>query len=541
MLIKITVDDFILDPNYQGLWTMTLIMLALLIVESLLRYSFIYSTNWLGQTIIKNLRVRVFRHITSLRMKYFDNTPIGTAITRSISDVETINDMFAQGIISMIADVLTILVIVGVMLSVSVPLTLVSLSTLPIMIWATYIFQKNVKAAFEIVRKKVAELNAFAQEHITGMKVVQIFTAEEREKKKFEKINNEHKKAYIKSIWYYSIFFPVIEIVSASAIALMIWYGARGILVGTVEGPGTLLAFILFINMIFRPMRMLADRFNTIQMGLVAANRVFNLLDTKTFIDNEGNGNADHLEGKVDFKNVWFAYNDEDWVLRNVSFNVEPGETLAIVGATGAGKSSVINILSRFYPFNKGELLVDGMDVRDYKLESLRSNIGLVLQDVFLFSGSIMDNITLSDSRISKEDVIEASKLVGAHEFIMKLPGDYDYNVMERGATLSMGQRQLISFIRTLVYDPRILVLDEATSSIDTESEIMIQNAIEKMIVDRTSVVIAHRLSTIQHANKILVLDKGEVMEIGSHDTLMAKGGYYKKLYEMQFSSRETA
>lgn len=533
-LIQLTIDDYILNYNYNGLLWMSIFLVAQLFVESIARYYFSYITSWLGQSVIKNLRVRVFSHIISLKLQFFDRTPIGTATTRTINDVETINDIFSEGIITIIADLLTILTIIGVMFYVDWRLTLVSLSTFPILLYATYVFKEKIKSSFQDVRNQVARMNAFLQEHITGMRVIQIFTAEEKEFEKFRHINEEHKRANIDSIWYFSIFFPLVEVVLASALGLLVWYGAIRV-VQYETTIGTLISFILLLNMLFRPLRMLADKFNTLQMGIVASERVFKLLEQEDRIENTGTIPAENIIGEIEFKNVWLAYVKDVFVLKNVRFKVEPGKTLAIVGATGSGKTSIINTLNRFYEINEGEIAVDGVNIHNYDVYSLRSKIGMVLQDVFLFSGSIMENITLRNDHISREKVIAAAKLVGAHDFIMRLPGQYDYNVMERGATLSMGQRQLISFIRALVFAPKILILDEATSSIDTESEQLIQAAIEKLVSGRTSIIIAHRLSTIQKADAIMVLDHGEIKEMGTHDELLAHDGYYKKLYEMQF------
>jgi len=505
-------------------------------VETVARYYFSYSTSWLGQSVIKNLRVRVFQHVISLKLQFFDRTPIGTATTRTINDVETINDIFSEGIITIIADLLTIITIIGVMLYTDWRLTLVSLSTFPILLYATYVFKEKIKSSFQDVRNQVARMNAFLQEHISGMRVIQIFTAEKIEMEKFKKINEEHKRANVESIWYFSIFFPLVEVVLASALGLMVWYGAIRI-VQYEASLGVMISFILLLNMLFRPLRMLADKFNTLQMGIVASERVFKLLEREDKIENTGMKKAEHLRGEVEYKNVWFAYVEDLFVLKNISFKLQPGKTMAIVGATGSGKTSIVNTLNRFYEISKGHVYIDGTDLKEYDVFSLRSQIGMVLQDVFLFSGSIMDNITLRNDHISREKVIAASKLVGAHDFIMRLPGQYDYNVMERGATLSMGQRQLISFIRALVFDPKILILDEATSSIDTESEQLIQHAIETLVQGRTSIIIAHRLSTIQKADVILVLDHGEIKEMGTHDELLLHDGYYKKLHEMQFKT----
>jgi len=539
MLIRITVDDYILpaDDGLIGpLLHMTILLIALLLLESFMRYSFIFLTNWLGQTVIRNLRVKVFEHIVNLRLRFFDRTPIGTSTTRTINDVETINDIFSQGIITIVADLLTIFAIIGVMLYQNWQLTLVSLSVFPLLIVATWFFKEGVKKTYHNVRNALARMNAFLQEHISGMKVVQIFGAEEREFGKFRKINEQYRKANIKAIWYYSIFFPVVEILTAAAVGLVVWYGANQA-IRELSSIGTLIAFFMYLNMLFRPVRMLADKFNVLQMGLVAADRVFRILDKKDSPPNEGTVCKERLRGDIRFEHVWFSYDDENYVLRDINFEMKQGETLAIVGATGSGKSSTISVLNRFYDIQKGHIYIDGIDQREYELHNLRSHIGLVLQDVFLFSGSIFENITLRNRNMSREEVIEAAKLCGIHDFIMRLPGNYDFNVQERGGTLSMGQRQLIAFVRTLVYNPSILVLDEATSSIDRESEELIQHAIETLVSNRTSIIIAHRLSTIRHANKILVYDKGRIVEQGSHEALYALGGHYRKLHDMQFKT----
>ncbi|MBX7140079.1 MAG: ABC transporter ATP-binding protein/permease [Chitinophagales bacterium] len=538
MLIQITVDRYIMAGDWNMLVTMTAAMMILLLIQGALSYNFTYNTNRLGQSIVRDLRTRVYQHVLGLNLRYFDRTPIGTSVTRTINDVEAINDIFAEGVITILSDLLTLIAVLTMMFYSSWQLTLVTLSVLPILLIAAYIFKEGVRKSFTEVRNQVARLNAFLQEHITGMTVVQVFNAEEREMKKFMAINRDHRTANVRGIWYYSIFFPVVEIISAMALGLLVWYGA-GEAIRERASVGTIISFIMYINLMFRPIRMLADKFNTLQMGMVASERVFKLLDNDDKMPNEGMTTADHIKGDLAFENVSFAYDEKNFVLKNVSFEVNAGETLAIVGATGAGKTSIINLLSRFYEIQEGAIKLDGINIRDYELSALRSRIGLVLQDVFLFSGSIMDNITLRNPAITKEQVHQAAELCGIAEWIERLPDQYNHNVMERGATLSIGQRQLISFVRALVYDPRILILDEATSSIDTESEQLIQQAIEKLITGRTSIIIAHRLSTIQHANKILVLDKGEVKEMGSHDELLAIDGHYKNLYELQFRKKE--
>ena len=539
-IIKIMVDDYIFKFDIPGLTNMALLLMAILMVDVALRYVFIYSTSWLGQSVIKDLRVRMFNHISSLRLSYFDTTPIGTSTTRTINDIETINTVFSQGAITIIADLFTVFAVLTVMLVTSWKLTLVCLTTLPFLMIATYIFKEKVKISYQKVRKQITLMNAFLQERITGMRIVQIFNAEEKELDKFKTINRKYTQANLDAILYYAIFFPVVEIISAAALGLLVWWGARGVIGGEVT-TGTFIAFPIYLSMLFRPIRMLADRFNTLQMGLVAAERVFNLLDENDIIENKGTIENETIKGDIKFENVSFAYNNIDYVLRDLNFKINSGETLAICGSTGSGKTTIINILNRFYDIQKGRILIDGVDITDYELFNFRKKIAIVLQDVFLFSGSVMENITLRDDRISEEEVIEAAKLIGAHEFIERLPGGYNYQVMERGATLSMGQRQLISFVRALVFNPEILILDEATSSIDPESESVIQYAIEKLIDKRTSIIIAHRLSTIRHADNIMVLDKGKIAEFGSHDALLEiEDGHYKELYEMQFMQLES-
>lgn len=549
ILVQYTVDHFILHPDKEGLFRMTLLMIGLLLLQSVVHYFHSYVTNWLGQVIIKDLRVKLFNHISRLRLKYFDHTPIGTLVTRTISDLETIADIFSEGLIVIFGDLLQLIVIIIVMFFIDWRLTLISLSTIPFLLLATRVFQQGIKEAFREVRTQVAALNTFVQEHITGMNIVQIFNREEEEQKRFETINRKHMKAHIKSVWYYSIFFPVVELLTATSIGLLVWWGSKGTIQGDVS-LGNVIAFIMYINLLFRPIRELADKFNTLQMGMVSSERVFKVLDTQEFIPDQGTIEAKDLRGKIEFRNIWFSYTDHapqnafgtvnnhdpEWILKNISFRVNPGETLALVGATGAGKSSIINLVGRLYDYQKGEIFIDDVDIREYSLDSIRRKIAIVLQDVFLFSDTIANNISLRDHSISMEQIVEAAKVVGAHRFIEKLPGQYNFNVMERGAMLSVGQRQLISFIRAYVFNPRILILDEATSSIDSESEELIQEATRQLTKNRTSIVIAHRLSTIQNANKIIVMDKGEIKEEGNHQELLKHNGLYKHLYEIQFS-----
>lgn len=539
-LIQYTLDKFILFGDSSGLLNMSLLMLALLLIQTAVQYFHTFFTNILGQSVIKDLRVSVFNHISSLKLKYFDRTPLGQLITRTVSDLETIADIFSEGLIVIIGDVLQVLAIIAVMLYTDWELTVVILIPMPFLIVASYVFKEAIKSAFQDVRTQISNLNTFLQEHISGIRIIQYFAREDQEVRKFKEINAKHRDAHIRSNWYYSIFFPVVEIISAISIGLLVWYGSKSIISNQIS-PGVVVSFIMYINMLFRPIRELADKFNTLQMGMVGAERIFNVLDTNERTENKGTKKPTKIKGDIEFKNVWFAYNDENWVLKDISFHVKPGETLALVGATGAGKSSTINILNRFYEINKGEVLLDGIDIREYELNYLRSTIATVLQDVFLFSDSIANNINLNNSKISREQIIKAAADVGALDFINRLPGAFDYDVMERGATLSAGQAQLISFIRALVYNPQILVLDEATASVDTETEELIQHAINKLMEGRTSIVIAHRLSTIQNADRIIVLDQGEIKEMGSHQDLLKLNGFYKRLYDLQFNSEGIA
>lgn len=542
-LIQLTLDKFVFFNDSSGLLNMTLLMIGLLLLQTLVQYYQTLLTNTLGQSVIKDLRIDVFNHITKLRLKYFDKTPIGQLITRTVSDLETIADIFSQGLISIVGDSLQIITIIAVMLYADWRLTLIVLVPMPFLMIATYIFKEAIKSAFQDVRNQVSALNTFLQEHISGVSIIQYFAREEQEYKKFKVINAEHRDAHIRSNWYYSIFFPVVELIVALSLGLLVWYGSKSILTNQVS-PGVVVSFIMYINMLFRPIRELADKFNTLQMGMVGADRIFTVLDTDEKTPNTGNLVLPQMRGEITFDQVWFSYKqteempaDNEWILRNISFHLKAGETLALVGATGAGKSSTINILNRFYEISKGQVLVDGINIRNLDINYLRSHIATVLQDVFLFSDTIQNNISLNNPAITLEQIIATAKDVGAHEFIMRLPGGYQYDVQERGATLSVGQAQLISFIRALVHQPKILVLDEATSSVDTETEHLLQNAIEKMMEGRTAIVIAHRLSTIQNADKIIVLEKGEIMEMGTHQELLKLGGYYKRLYDLQFAS----
>ena len=537
-LIQYTVDKFISGRNYDWLIYITIIQVAFILVETALRFYFSYITTWLGQAVVKDMRIKVFRKVLHLNLRQFDRTPIGTLTTRTVDDIERINDIFSDGLIPIFADLLSILCVLGIMFWTDWQLTLVCLIPFPILIVATYYFKESVNRSFHRVRNAVSNLNAFVQEHITGMYIVQAFAAEQKEFDKFNNINKEHRNANIKAIFAYSVFFPIVEIVLALSMGLIVWWTAKEALSLGVGQYGKVTAFILYLNLIFRPLRVIADKFNVLQMGMIASERVFKVLDNDDTIKYQGNHQPDFIKGKVEFDHVWFGYSEEHTVLKDISFIVKPGQTIAIVGHTGSGKTTIISLLNRLYEINKGKIKIDDLAIEEYNLDVLRKNIGVVLQDVFLFSGSVIDNITLLNPSISKEKVIQAAKLIGMHDFILRLPGGYDYNVMERGATLSVGQRQLLSFIRALLYNPSVLILDEATSSVDTESEQMIERAINTLIADRTSIVIAHRLSTIQRADQIIVLDKGEIKEIGTHSELLERGGFYTKLYEMQFEKK---
>lgn len=535
LLINKALNQFVGDTqNLSALNTIGFLIFGALVFEAVMQFANIYVTNYLGQNIVKDLRNQVYNHILKLKNSYFDNTPVGTLVTRAISDIESLSEVFSSGFIVISGDILMLITFVSVMLYKNWVLTLIVLSTIPLLMIATNLFKNGVKKTFTEVRNAVAALNTFTQEHITGMRIVQLFNREEQEYEKFIEINDKHRKANIRSIWYYSIFFPVVEILSAIAIALLLWY--IGVKNNSMNlGLGDITFFVMMVNMLFRPIRMLADRLNTLQMGIVAADRVFKVLDTNEIIEDKGSKDLANVRGDIEFKNVWFAYNNEHYVLKNVSFSIKAGETVAMVGATGAGKSTVINLLSRFYEINKGEISLDGTNIKDYSLEELRKNTGVVLQDVHLFNDSIVNNITLHNESITREEVIEASKKIGLHDFILTLPGGYDYVVKERGITLSAGQRQLIAFIRAYVYNPKIFILDEATSTIDTHTEQLLQLALDKISKGRTSIIIAHRLATIKNANKIMVFEKGEIAEQGTQQELLAKDGPFKKLYEMQF------
>ncbi|MFC3810127.1 ABC transporter ATP-binding protein [Lacihabitans lacunae] len=535
LLIQYTIDGPISEGNFQKLNTALMLMVGLLVLNSLVSFSNTYQAGWISQRIIHDIRNEVFKKIINLRLKFFDNTPIGKLVTRTISDVETLSDVFSSGFAAIAGDILQLVLIISVMFYLNWQLTLISISTIPLLLISTYVFKEKVKKSFGWVRNAVANLNSFVQEHISGMSLIQIFNVQDQEFKKFEELNKAHRNANIKSILYYSVYFPVADVISALGVGLIVWYGSKGMIQHTVSF-GTITAFIMFTNQFFRPIRMIADRINTLQMGVVSVSRIIEILDDDEFIETSGNY-KNKVKGDISFENVDFSYNEGQPILKNINFKVSEGESLAFVGATGAGKTSIINLITKFYPIQSGEIKVDGVNIDLYDQKSLRNQIGMVLQDVFLFSGSIADNLRMGDETIRIDKIIDASKMVGIHDFIMQLPGGYDYKVMERGATLSVGQRQLLSFVRAIIQDPKIIILDEATSSVDSESEAMIQVAIDKLMKGRTSIIIAHRLSTIKKATKIIVLDKGRIMEEGSHDILLEKNGFYSKLYQMQFEN----
>ena len=536
-LTQLILDDYVAKGNYQMMLYFTMLLIGLLIFQSVLQYIHTYISGRIGQYVIRDIRIQLYQHLVSLRLRFFDKTPIGRLVTRTISDVETLADVFSEGLAAMMGDLLQIVFILMFMFFTDWRLSLVSLSCIPLMFLATYVFKEKIKVAFNDVRNAVSNLNSFVQEHITGMNIVQIFGSEKREFEKFKEINKDHLNSNLRSVLYYSVYFPVAEIIAAMGIGLVMWYGAKSVLNVEQTGItiGMLTAFIMYIQMFFRPIRMIADRYNTLQMGIVSSSRIINLLDSKDDLMQNGTHQPDIMKGEVIFEHVWFAYNDADYVLKDIHLAIKAGETIAMVGATGAGKSSIVNLINRFYDIHRGSIKIDGVDIKDFDLDFLRKNIGVVLQDVFLFSDTIRNNITLGNPEVTDEMILHAADLVGAQKFIDRLPGKLDYNVMERGATLSVGQRQLLSFIRAMVYDPKILILDEATSSVDSETEEMIQVAIGKMMSDRTSIVIAHRLSTIQKADKIIVLDKGEIKETGRHEELLEHGGVYAQLHKMQY------
>ena len=542
LIMQKAIDESIVPKDIESLVFYISLMIGVLMLEVIFMLTFIYFTNWLGQSVIRDIRVKLFKLMLSFKLKYYDTSAVGRLTTRAVNDIETISSIFSQGLFMMIADLLKMIVILGVMLYKSWQLTLIVMSILPIILYATRVFQRAMKVAFEEVRAQVANLNSFVQERITGMKIVQIFTREKTEYKEFKEINEKHKKAWIKTVWYNSIFFPIAEMASSVAIGLVVWYGGLNAAEGGVITLGAIVAFIELSQMLFRPLRLIADKFNTLQMGMVAARRVFNVLDTKSHIDDSGTLLLENTKGSIEFKNVRFSYIEEEKIIKDISFKVAPGETVAIVGATGAGKSTIVNLLSRFYEINSGEILVDNKSINEYTLKSLRSHIAVVLQDVFLFSDSVLNNITLNDTAVSEEEVMNAAKKIGVHKFISSLPNGYHYNVKERGVMLSSGQRQLLAFLRAYVSNPSILILDEATSSVDSYSEEMIQIATDKITKGRTSIIIAHRLATIKKADKIIVMEAGKIVEIGTHKELIKKkNGYYKNLYEVQFLKKEAS
>lgn len=533
-LIQNTVDQYIAYKNMPGLLNMTMILIGVLMLEVLIQFSQTYLANFLGQSIIKDIRNKLYQRLIHYKLAFYDKTPIGNLVTRVVSDIETISDVFSQGILMIIGDILKLIVVLVVMFMTDWKLTLICISTLPLLILSANLFKNAVKKSFQDVRNQVAALNTFVQEHLTGMMIVQVFNREKQEMEKFKIINKKHEEANIRSVWAYSVFFPVVEVLSAISLALLVWWGTKGVIAYEVSF-GSLVAFILYIHMLFRPIRQIADNFNILQMGMVSSERVFRIMNEDMHLIHGGEHRLETCQGKLSFNHIWFAYQQEDWVLKDFSLDIKPGETIAVVGATGAGKTSLINILGRFYEYQKGHVFLDDIDIKTINIDDYRSFFSIVTQDVFLFSDTILNNITLGREDISLEQVIDAAKMIGVHDFIMKLPDHYFYNVRERGNTLSVGQRQLVSFLRAYILKPQILILDEATSSIDHESEMLIQNAISQITRNRTSIVIAHRLSTIQNAHKILVLEKGQILEMGTHEELIHKEGQYKKLYDLQF------
>ena len=534
LIINHAIDNYIVIPNKEGLIKITQILISLLVLEGVIQFFYIYLSTWLGQHVIKDLRSKIFEHILSLKMKYFDNTPIGTLVTRTVSDIETIADIFSQGLLVIIAELLKLIVIIILMFYTDWRLTIIALLTIPVLLVATAWFKNNIKRTFQDVRTQIANLNTFVQEHIVGINIVQIFNRENAEYQKFFDINTKHRDSNIKGIFYYAVFFPVVEVLSSVSIGLIVWYGGQAILDGKNITVGELIAFILFIHMMFRPIRQLADRFNILQMGIVGCERVFKVLDTDEKILDNGTLNIENTKGSIAFKKVNFCYKKDESVLKNLSFEIEAGKMLALVGRTGAGKTSIVSVLNRFYEIDSGNITIDGININEISLQSLRKNIALVQQEVFLFSDSILNNITLFDATISKEKVIAAAKEIGVDEFINSLPGDYDFVVAERGVTLSSGQRQLIAFLRVYVRNPKILILDEATASIDTATEELLQLALEKLATNRTTIVIAHRLSTIVNADKILHLENGSVLESGTHNQLLKNKGSYAEMFNFQ-------
>ncbi|MBR9860440.1 ABC transporter ATP-binding protein [bacterium] len=531
-LVQVTLDRHVPNKDMEGLVLFSTLILVHILLQTAIMYAHTYLTNLLGQNVIRDLRVRVYRHILSMRKKFFDQSKVGTLVTRAVSDIETVSNVFSQGLISIIGDLAQLLVILVVMFYQDWELTLISLTVFPILLVASEFFRRGVRKSFQQVRTQISKLNAFVQEHIVGMDVVQIFGKQDQEYEKFKEINKGHLDAYKKSIFYYAVYFPVVEILSSVAIGLIIWWSARTI--GSDSSPGMIVSFYMYVSMIFRPIRTIADRFNTMQMGMVSSERIFKLLDEDAQLENKGEVTED-VQGDIEFKDVWFAYESDDYVLKGISFKVEQGKSLAIVGATGAGKSSIISLISRLYDIQKGDILIDGKPVKSYDIEALRSQISVVLQDVFLFAGTIRENVQLKNQSISEDQMEQAAREIGALDFVEGLQDSWDYDVKERGSSLSVGQRQLISFIRALAFDPKVLILDEATSSVDSETEELIQNATKRLMKDRTSIVIAHRLSTIREADNILVLDKGVIVEQGTHQELLDKDGYYRELYEKQF------